>query len=166
MVETPIEVEQFTWKIFGKGLGCSLQDPDIGGLLLTWNSKQPVFNACFNWMIPNLYIGNGWKSPFPSIYKWLALEFQVLIHFFYMLRNIVVLGNLPVIYSSSSWGDIHSRSTWPTHVGFEVLHRWRGQSMPQICQGPVRGKLLQEMWFVTSQYCRILLKHVLFNKKR
>ena len=25
---------------------------------------------------PNLYIGNGWKSPFPSIYKWLALGFQ------------------------------------------------------------------------------------------
>ena len=21
---------------------------------------------------PNLYIGNGWKSPFPSIYKWLV----------------------------------------------------------------------------------------------
>ena len=20
-------------------------------------------NGCFNWMIPNLYIGNGWKSP-------------------------------------------------------------------------------------------------------
>ena len=24
-----------------------------------------------NWMIPNLYIGNGWKSPFPSIFNWL-----------------------------------------------------------------------------------------------
>ena len=32
---------------------------------------QPFINGCFNWMIPNLYIGNGWKSPFPSIYKWL-----------------------------------------------------------------------------------------------
>ena len=30
-----------------------------------------------NWMIPNLYIGNGWKSPFPSIYKWLEMGFQV-----------------------------------------------------------------------------------------
>ena len=28
-------------------------------------------------MIPNLYIENGWKSPFPSIYKWLALGYQV-----------------------------------------------------------------------------------------
>ena len=26
---------------------------------------------------PNLYIGNGWKSPFPSIYKWLALGFPL-----------------------------------------------------------------------------------------
>ncbi len=32
---------------------------------------QPFINGCFNWMIPNLYIGIGWKSPFPSIYKWL-----------------------------------------------------------------------------------------------
>ncbi len=24
---------------------------------------QPFINSCFNWMIPNLYIGNGWKSP-------------------------------------------------------------------------------------------------------
>ena len=29
----------------------------------TWNPKQPFINGCFNWMIPNLYIGNGWKSP-------------------------------------------------------------------------------------------------------
>ena len=26
-------------------------------------SKHPVFNGCFNWMIPNHYIKNGWKSP-------------------------------------------------------------------------------------------------------
>ena len=25
---------------------------------------------------PNLDIGNGWKSPFPSIYKWLEMAFQ------------------------------------------------------------------------------------------
>ena len=28
-------------------------------------------------MNPIFDIGNGWKSPFPSIYKWLALGFQV-----------------------------------------------------------------------------------------
>ena len=26
---------------------------------------------------PNLYIGNGWKSPFPSTLKWLSTGFQV-----------------------------------------------------------------------------------------
>ena len=25
----------------------------------SWNPKQPFINDCFNWMIPNLYIGNG-----------------------------------------------------------------------------------------------------------
>ena len=30
--------------------------------MATWNSKQPFINGCFNWIIPNLYIGNGWKS--------------------------------------------------------------------------------------------------------
>ena len=24
---------------------------------------QPVLYGCFNWMIQNLYMGNGWKSP-------------------------------------------------------------------------------------------------------
>ena len=28
-----------------------------------WNPKQPFINGCFNWMIPNLYVKNGWKSP-------------------------------------------------------------------------------------------------------
>ena len=32
---------------------------------------QPCINGCFNWKISNLYIGNGWKSPFPSILNWL-----------------------------------------------------------------------------------------------
>ncbi len=27
--------------------------------LVSWNPKQPFINGCFNWMIPNLYIGNG-----------------------------------------------------------------------------------------------------------
>ena len=29
----------------------------------SWNSKQPVLYGCFNWMIQNPYMGNGWKSP-------------------------------------------------------------------------------------------------------
>ena len=26
----------------------------------TWNLKHPCINGCFNWIIQNLYIGNGW----------------------------------------------------------------------------------------------------------
>ena len=51
--------------------------------IYAWNPQQPFINCCFNWMIPNLYIGNGWKSPFPSIFKWLALGFQVFTIYFH-----------------------------------------------------------------------------------
>ena len=27
--------------------------------MISWNTKQPFINGFFNWMIPNLYIGNG-----------------------------------------------------------------------------------------------------------
>ena len=30
--------------------------------------ETPI-NACFNWMIPSLYLRNTWKSPFPSVAK-------------------------------------------------------------------------------------------------
>ena len=33
----------------------------------TWNPKQPFINGCFNWMIPNLYIGNGCFTKHPFI---------------------------------------------------------------------------------------------------
>ena len=29
----------------------------------SWNPRQPFINGCFNWIISNCYIGNGWKSP-------------------------------------------------------------------------------------------------------
>ena len=34
----------------------------------TWNLKHLFINGCFNWMIPNLYIGNGCftKHPFKT----------------------------------------------------------------------------------------------------
>ena len=42
------------------------------GTIATWNPKQPFINGCFNWMIPNLYIGNGcFTKHQTSIYKWL-----------------------------------------------------------------------------------------------
>ena len=62
--------------------------PSLGHRTITYtvgtprpNNSQPFI---YKWLVgnqlddePNLYIGNGWKSPFPSIYKWLALGFQV-----------------------------------------------------------------------------------------
>ena len=36
---------------------------DIYIYTYAWNPKQQFFIGCFNWMIPILYIGNGWKSP-------------------------------------------------------------------------------------------------------
>ena len=53
--------------------------------ILTWNSKQPVFNGCFNWMIQNLYMGNGCLTKHPL--KTGCLEFQVQI-----ISNVCVLG--------------------------------------------------------------------------
>ena len=33
----------------------------------SWNPKHPFINGCFNWMIPNLYIGNGCFTKHPFI---------------------------------------------------------------------------------------------------
>ncbi len=41
----------------------------------TWYPKQPFFNGCFNWMIPNLYVGNGCFTKHP--FKNGCLGFQV-----------------------------------------------------------------------------------------
>ena len=41
----------------------------------TWNRKQPFINGCFNWMIPNLYIGNGCFTK--HLFKTGCLGFQV-----------------------------------------------------------------------------------------
>ena len=41
----------------------------------TWNPKQPFINGCFNWMIPNLYIGKGCFTK--HLFKNGCLGFQV-----------------------------------------------------------------------------------------
>ena len=35
---------------------------------LTWNLKHLFINGCFNWMVPDLYLGNGCftKHPFKT----------------------------------------------------------------------------------------------------
>ena len=44
----------------------------------TWNPKHPFINGCFNWMIPNLYIGNGCFTKHPFLTG--CLGFQVRHH--------------------------------------------------------------------------------------
>ena len=46
-------------------------------MLCTWNPKQPFINGCFNWMIANLYIGNGCFTKHPIFTG--CLGFQVAI---------------------------------------------------------------------------------------
>ena len=45
--------------------------------ILSWNSKQPVFNGCFNWMILNHYMKNWCFTKHPL--KTGCLGFQALI---------------------------------------------------------------------------------------
>ena len=131
-----------TWKIFGKGLGCPLQDPDMGGL-----SRIHLLH----------------------VKKWWYWD---------------VLGKLPVMYSFSLGGIqlmlIQGPLCWITPqcrlsyiagiarldwlVCFEVLHRWRGQSVPQIRQGHGE-KLLKNCLLSFSQYGRTLLKKMSCSKK-
>ena len=43
----------------------------------TWNPKQPFINGCFNWMIPNLYIGNGCFTKHPFLNGCLGFQVEV-----------------------------------------------------------------------------------------
>ena len=57
----------------------------------TWNLKHLFINGCFNWMIPNLYIGNGCFTKHP--FKTGCLGYQV--NIFYDLQ--------PPVISKRSW---------------------------------------------------------------
>ena len=54
-------------------------------LWYTWNPKQPFINGCFNWMIPNLYIGNSCFTKHLFING--CLGFQVAIIMIYCLKS-------------------------------------------------------------------------------
>ena len=51
--------------------------PVLSLKISTWNPKQPFINGCFNWMIANLYIGNGCftKHPFLTMVVWGSRKF-------------------------------------------------------------------------------------------
>ena len=69
----------------------------------TWNPKQPFINGCFNWMIPNLYIGNGCFTKHPFINGCLGFQavFSVLHTVNCKYMCILVIHQ----YSKHFWGD-------------------------------------------------------------
>ncbi len=67
--------------------------PDI---IYTWNSKQPVRYGCFNWMIKNLYMGNGCltKHPFKN---WLFAVPGVYIYMFLLSSHQMIISTWPIL---------------------------------------------------------------------
>ena len=45
---------------------------------ISWNPKQPFINGCFNWMIPNLYIGNVFFTKHPFLNGCLGFQAVVI----------------------------------------------------------------------------------------
>ena len=61
-------------------------------LISTWNPKQPDFYGCFNWMIPNLYLGNGCFTK--HAFKTGCLGFQVVCKLIYDLLTGLIKTDL------------------------------------------------------------------------
>ena len=74
-------------------------------LISTWNSKEPVLYGCFNWMIQNLYMGNGCLTKHPL--KTGCLEFQVyIIHLIYQMPSFAIVF-LSTYMMDEAWNHHH-----------------------------------------------------------
>ena len=73
---TKINHLQYMCGEFAKVSG-HIQLSPISDNIDTWNLKHLFINGCFNWMIPNLYIGNGCFTKHP--FKTGCLRYQVYI---------------------------------------------------------------------------------------
>ena len=79
-------------------------------LISTWNPKQQDFYGCFNWMIPNLYLGNGCFTKRPC--KTGCLGFQVVCKLMYNL----LAGHVKT--------DLHrGYNLFPKYLSTTVFHR-------------------------------------------
>ena len=105
--------------------------------IFTWNSKQPVLYGCFNWMIQNLYIGNGCftKHPFINGWPWSSRYIYIYIYILVISPNISQMPRNPRDLKSGTCFDFQqplrqyststcapSRQTWKFmrfHVFFE-----------------------------------------------
>ena len=82
-LQDPNEAPETSWCLLPrlvKGLGLAWQTGKItccntgsrvSGCLSTWNSKQPVFDGCFNWMMNQIFTWEMVGNHQTSIYKWL-----------------------------------------------------------------------------------------------
>ena len=78
-------------------------------IIPTWNPKQPFINGCFNWMIPNLYIGNGCFTQHPF---WTGcLGFQV-------CKSPVCYHDLSLLITTGPKSDRHPEAVneMPRHL--------------------------------------------------
>ena len=89
----------------------------FGKLIRAWNPKQPFINGCFNWMIPNLYIGNGCFTKHP-----------------FFLRLFGVPGGLPFhpwISNPKKLGLFHPKN----HQGFSKPGNFLGLILSMVTVG-------------------------------
>ena len=68
---------------------------------IAWNPKQPDFYGCFNWMIQNLYLGNGCftKHPFKSG----CLGFEVIIVCVFACVGFWQIEAIEAVYVVDDW---------------------------------------------------------------
>ena len=73
----------------------------------TWNPKHPFINGCFNWMIPNLYIGNGCFTKHPCLTGCLGFQVQIFHFIRGLYGKVFVFFPCTVVPQSRDckWGD-------------------------------------------------------------
>ena len=88
----------------------------------SWNLKHPFINGCFNWMIQNLYIGNGCFTKHP--FKTGCLGFQVLINQtleLYKLHSLKLAASPASPCKNGGKGRKFPASFWGQTAGFQGL---------------------------------------------
>ena len=94
--------------------------------ITSWNLNHPFIYGCFNWMIQNLYIGNGCFTKHP--FKTGCLGFQVILHTSICNRSKAENFNfrkqcisLKANFCDISWWNIH----WSTWLDQKTRSTWR-----------------------------------------
>ena len=90
----------------------------------TWNPKQPFINGCFNWMIPNHYIGNGCFTKHPFLTG--CLGFQVWPYEYWMVKPFILAQGFETspLHQSGGGAENHFHQCRGAVVSGEVVS-WR-----------------------------------------